>query len=886
MSYTPEQLQSFVQKKVLDNGMTILLCKRTQAPKVLVQIAYNVGSASEQEGERGLAHLLEHMIFKGTDKNLKEGDIDAIARKYGADFNAFTSHDMTSYYFEADKANWQHFVPVLAECMEHARFDKQHLASEVKAVIQELRMYRDSAWHTMLDNSFAQLYPSHHPYHQPIIGYKEDLADITPGRLEKFYKKYYHPGRAVLCIIGDIEMDEAAQLAEKSFGSITKTGEDALPVFQEFHPDFIGKSSVFYRDVQTEQVSLYWRIPGMSAQIEHIVSGLEYILGGSVGARLHKRLVDQEQVASNVRVSGEQLFYDGLFMITASIKPGMREKAIKYIHEEVQRILSDGPDGISDAEMKSMKNTRQRQFWQYLQSAQSLAYAWLESFYITGDEHAIFTDIKYLLALEKSDVQNFVREWLAPIKANESFITNLPESHREEFEKTNESEEKYYEKLLTIHHRTAPLETPTYVHTLPEPRKLEFQFPKPHDRVELHNGLKILTHEMRGLPLVTGALMFKDASYFVRSIEGFGIQVMMSMLLEGSQKYSREELLAFFDERGAQYGYHERGASFTCTVDKFAEISEHFFHVLTDPSFSEKELEKIKANLVQGLIQKKDSPRDIGMRALRSKIYGKNHPYSWSFDEAIEYANNLTIDDIKKLHEKHIGPGHMVCALVGDIESDQLILQGREIFESWTGSGYEPVNYPETQSFAPEDISIEMLRDQSVLLFGKPSDIKLLDPDNLVLDLLSIIGFYSLGSRLYALRERTGLFYTASGGFANDVHAEHGYDYVMLMLNKENVTGAKQSVQELLDKLGAEGVSENELKAAQQLYSKDLIDVAAHGGAIAAMLTNCEILDLGFDYYDKNLSRVQNMDISELHRVAKEYISGAGYSTVTVGRSE
>ena len=164
-----------ITKVVLDNGLTVLVCNQGTAPKVLVQIAYDVGSAIEQEGERGLAHLLEHMIFKGTQK-MAEGDIDAIARKYGADFNAFTSHDMTSYYFETDANNWQPFLPILADCMQNARFSDQHLASEVKAVIQELRMYSDSHWHVMLDHAFTTLFPANHPYHHPIIGYKEDLS--------------------------------------------------------------------------------------------------------------------------------------------------------------------------------------------------------------------------------------------------------------------------------------------------------------------------------------------------------------------------------------------------------------------------------------------------------------------------------------------------------------------------------------------------------------------------------------------------------------------------------------------------------------------------------------------------------------------------------------
>ena len=123
-----------IKKVVLENGLTILIFKNIQTPKVLLQIAYDVGSWIEESGEKGLAHLIEHMIFKGTEK-LNEGDIEAVARKYGADLNAFTSVDMTSYFFEVNKNNWKPFMGILADCMQNARFDEQHLASELIAVI-------------------------------------------------------------------------------------------------------------------------------------------------------------------------------------------------------------------------------------------------------------------------------------------------------------------------------------------------------------------------------------------------------------------------------------------------------------------------------------------------------------------------------------------------------------------------------------------------------------------------------------------------------------------------------------------------------------------------------------------------------------------------------
>ena len=227
-----------IRHEKLENGMNILMMKDSTVPQVLMQIGYAVGSADEaasssdpekegssssqgdgDSGERGYAHLLEHMVFKGTER-MKEGDIDSIARKYGASFNAFTSQDMTSYYFEVDKNNWKVFLDVIADCMKNVQFNQEHLSSELHAVIQELKMYKDSHVRRIIAEIMNLSFPAHHPYHHPIIGYKEDLTSVSADKLRTFYEKYYHPERATLLVMGDINFDEVMKEVKERFGDI------------------------------------------------------------------------------------------------------------------------------------------------------------------------------------------------------------------------------------------------------------------------------------------------------------------------------------------------------------------------------------------------------------------------------------------------------------------------------------------------------------------------------------------------------------------------------------------------------------------------------------------------------------------------------------------
>ena len=165
-----------VTKYTLSNGMNVLVLPSHIIPKVSVQLWYYVGSKDEQSREKGLAHLLEHMIFKGT-ATLSESDINEITHKLSGTCNAFTSYDYTAYIFDFPTQNWQMSLRLLADCMRNCTFKQEHLNSELKAVIQELKMYKDNYTSSLLESMMASIFPDH-PYHHPIIGYKQDLWSL------------------------------------------------------------------------------------------------------------------------------------------------------------------------------------------------------------------------------------------------------------------------------------------------------------------------------------------------------------------------------------------------------------------------------------------------------------------------------------------------------------------------------------------------------------------------------------------------------------------------------------------------------------------------------------------------------------------------------------
>ena len=870
-----------IKKVVLDNGMTILVFKNTSTPKVLLQIAYDVGSFVEQEDEKGLAHLIEHMIFKGTEK-LSESDIDAISRKYGATLNAFTGNDLTSYYFETDKNNWQPFLFILSDCMQNARFDSQHLASELKAVIQELRMQKDDHLKTMIEKAFELLFPPNHPYHFPIIGYKEDLLNLSAENLKKFYNQHYGPERATLFVVGNVDVDEVIKIAKENFENIkgASKAKSEKEYFPKTFQDTVTCNTSIYEDVKKEQLGFYWKISGLKEKDDVLVSVIEFILGQGEGSRFYRRLVDEEKVATSLIVASEQLMDGGILFILVEPVEGKSEQCKKLIEEELEKLIKDGVDSI---ELNKVIRTRSREFFQRLQSLQNFTLEWILSYFSTKNELEIFEKVNRFSQITSSQIQQFVSKYLDPFFMNQISILPLPESKKDIWQKSKEESEKFDLEILKRHQRTVPVEQPKYLNNFSEPKKLDFSYPKPNKTFMLDNGLEVILCKNGQWPILSVSCRFKQANFFSETKEGVLLDLMMNCLIEGSFDYSKKENVDFFENSGSAYSFNVMGGMLSLLNKGYKDVLQRFIYVLKNPTFAEEAIEKLKNIFSDSYERRKDSQFDVGLRLLKNSIY-KDSLYSWTFDEAISLIKNIQAKDLKDFHKKYLTPKNMILTIVGDFDIEQMQKDVKDIFDNWEGKEYK-AEISIKDSFLPkEKIDKFMLRDQIYLLFGQPSIIDIYHPDLIPVKILNFIVFYSLGSRLSKLRERTGLFYHAFGVFAADATRVHGFDYAGAILSLDKLDQAEKSILEIIDKVGKDGVDSVELDVARNLYLKALIDITSSNEVISSAISRLKSFELGFDYYDKVLDRVQTIDLEELNKAARKYFITDDMTRIRVGR--
>lgn len=871
-----------VKKIVLKNGMHVLAFKNPSSPKVLVQIAYDIGSGVEGDGERGLAHLLEHLIFKGTER-LSETDIGAIAKKYGAKFNAFTGPDITSYFFETNKNNWRPFVGLLAECMQHARFHNDFIASEIKAIIQELRMHRDNYLRLLTQKAAELVFPPNHPYHDPVIGYKEDLVSISSDSVKNFYDKYYRPDRATLFIVGDIDIDEALDVAQKTFESIPVL-EKSVTKDLSFHtPELVVHQTRIFQDVKRQKIAFYWAIPGIMDEGELVSSALEFLLGTGKLSRLHQVLIEKKKLASRIQVKNFKLMHGGIFFIFIDPIIGKAEKCRSVVKKIIKDVIDNG---FENEELTRMANGKVRSFLENMSSNKYFTYRWIKSYLGTKDEFEIFKRLNRYKEITSEQIQLFAKKYLDPFLINQIDLDPVPESKKGIIKTSREHWDAIEKQILSAHHRTSPLEEPRVAPTMKDPEPLDFSFPQPDKVFDLKNGLRIILKSQKNWPLVCIKCRLKEAEYFSRSSDGVAVGIMMKMLMEGTSKSTKQELINFFEHHGASYSLNASGISCTCLKDDCYRIIEQLFDVLTNPSLPKERLDRVKQRKLDYFHRLNDSQRFLAKRELLNIIY-KGSQFAWTIDDIVQKITPITRADIIKLHQKYVSPANMIISIIGDFDVNDMEKSVRSLFETWAEEGSYLKPELELVTFDPDKkTDISSMRNQAILMLGRPSPLSIQDEALVPVRMLNSILFNSWGSRLYKIREQTGLFYSASGKFAAKVENFPGYDYIRMMVKPEQLGLAEQKIREVVTEVATKGVNNEELLASRQKYLKKLIDLAASPRRVAKMFCRLNGFGVGFDYYDNILDRVQNLTLDEVNDAAAKYLSADGMARVRVGRLE
>jgi zinc protease len=332
---------SAISRETLPNGMKVVI--RQQGGQagdfVALHLWVGVGGRDERASERGYAHLVEHMLFKGTE-TLGPGFVEQEVEAFGGRANAGTSHDYTFYYLLLPAARTARGIELLAEMAFDARFDPVEVAREREVVFEEMRRAEDSPW-GMLTRRLTQLIFPEHPYGFPVLGDPVALRDATPETLRAFYKRHYVPENMVLAVVGDIDLAEVRRTAERAFAPVPAAGH------RRAHPPpapapFRSPHVSVQRPERQAHLGLGWAAPALGSHEMYAVDVLAQVLGGSRTSRLGQALLERGRLVSSIGASYGSLQGGGVLSVVARMDPSHLEQAETAIMAEVRRIRDEG----------------------------------------------------------------------------------------------------------------------------------------------------------------------------------------------------------------------------------------------------------------------------------------------------------------------------------------------------------------------------------------------------------------------------------------------------------------------------------------------------------------------------------------------------------------
>ncbi|MCK7610683.1 insulinase family protein [Roseibium sp. CAU 1639] len=348
-------LESFT----LENGLQVVVIPDRRAPVATHMIWYKVGSADEPEGQSGVAHFLEHLMFKGTTDH-PDGAFSKMVAERGGQENAFTSTDYTAYYQRVAKEHLPLMMKLEADRMENLVLSEEVVAPERDVVLEERRMRVDSEPGSRLREALNAITFVNHPYGSPVIGWQSEIEALNTDAALAFYDRFYTPNNAVVVVAGDVDVDEVRRIATETYGKVPRRAEPGARM-RPAEPPLSGERRIAVRDprVRQESLSQTWIVPSQSTgkgRTPEALDVLAYILGEGPSSRLHKALVlDQEAALGAGAYYQGSALDDGRFGVYASPRPGHTLAEMeRLIAAEVAKLLETG---VSEEEVAKAKNS-------------------------------------------------------------------------------------------------------------------------------------------------------------------------------------------------------------------------------------------------------------------------------------------------------------------------------------------------------------------------------------------------------------------------------------------------------------------------------------------------------------------------------------------------
>jgi len=652
------------QKRVLGNGLTVIVHEDHKAPVVGVNVWYHVGSKNERPGRTGFAHLFEHLMFNGSE-HADDDWFQATAAMGATDVNGTTSEDRTNYFETVPREALDKTLWLESDRMGHllGAIDQAKLDEQRGVVQNEKRQGENQPYGTISRLLPSLVYPAGHPYSWPVIGSMKDLDAATLDDVAEWFHAYYGAANAVLVICGDVDTDEAFAKAEHYFGDIPPGPTITRPERWIAKRTGTRRFSV-QEHVPQAEVLLVWNTPEWGARDGHLLELAANVLGRGDGSRLHERLVRREGLATEVDASQEASEIGGTFHVSAKVADGVDPAAVeRALFEELSRLVADGPTqaelDTERVQLRARLLRRMERVGFFGGQANMLA----ASEVYGGSPGAWRRRMLDFAAATPQDVRDAAARWLSDGVLVAETIP-VPK----------------YAPAASGADRSAPPEVGV---------SRAARFPE-LQRTTLDDGTSVVLASRAGSSVIQLDVVVRGG-FTADPAGGAGTAHLVgSLLASGTASRSAGDIQHELDGMGARLEVDTQADATRVTLsilrEQLAPAVALLADVVAHPAFSADELQVQRRAQLAGIAQERVSGWSMLNRVLPGLLFGAGHPDAAPGTGTGRSADvaMLTAEDLRAFHAAHFGPRTTTVVVTGDVAMGDVLPLLESGFGGWT----------------------------------------------------------------------------------------------------------------------------------------------------------------------------------------------------------
>ncbi len=852
------------ERFVLDNGLTVIVHEDHKAPIVAINTWYHVGSKNEKPGKTGFAHLFEHLMFGGSE-HAPGRYIDGMERIGATDLNGTTNPDRTNYFENVPTSAVDFTLWMESDRMGHllGALDQKTLDLQRGVVQNEKRQGENQPYGVTRQLLTQNTYPAGHPYSWTTIGDMADLDAASMKDVQEWFKTYYGPSNVVLVLAGDIDAKTAREKVTKYFGDIPS----GPPVAHQ--QVWVAKMTGTHRQVvqdRVPQARIYkvWNIPEYGSAEGDYLDLVSDCLSNGKSSRLYKRLVYEDQIATDAVAFTDLKEIGGQFYVRATARPGQSIAQVeKELDEELARFLKNGP---TPEEMQRVKAQYQANFIRGIEriggfggKSDRLA----ESQVYRGSADAYKISLKRVQEATAEDLRTAAHRWLS------DGVYILEVNPFPDYKTAGAGADR---------NKAPDTGTPP-----------ELKLPK-LQRATLSNGLKVILAERHEVPLVNFTLA-ADAGFASDASATPGTaNLAMQVLTDGTRARNALQISDELETLGATLrGSSNLDLSFVSLSALTAKLDlslDLFADVVLHPSYPETEVKREQKLVLAGIDREQNTPATLALRVLPALLYGPGHPYGnpLTGSGTKESVAKLTREDLVKFHDTWLRPNNSTLIVVGDTTLKEVTPKLEKLFAGWK-SGSVPAKNVKTVPVASK--SAVYLIDkpgalQSVIIAGvvapprgNPQEIAIEAMNN------SLGGMF--GARLNMnLREDKHWSYGVRT-VLRDARSQRPFYAVAPVQTDKTKEALAEMNKEFRGIVGDHPVSVDELAKIQANETLKLPGSRETLDALGQSIVDLVQFGLPDDYYDTYAGKVRALKTSDVNQAAKEVVRPDNLTWIVVG---